>query len=352
MIVFLLLLMLALTALAAACNVVSASLGLGLIPEFRGSGIFFAYKTYFSDVLLWGLLLSVAGMLAMVVRDRRKSAHDPLVQPLPLSGGATICVALTAYNEGAAIGDVVRDFRAQPNVAEVIVIDNNSYDDTAIEARRAGARVVLETNQGYGYACMRALRESVATRCDVVLLAEGDGTFRGRDVAKLILYLDDADMVVGNRITPGLVDRNSQMDSFFVWGNQVGAKLIQLKFWESRFLGRTRLSDLGCTMRAIRTESLERFIDDLAVGGDHFSPEMVMAALRTGQLVVEVPITFWPRIGASKGASQSLRKGIEVGLSMLWHIARYPTRPTRIAASGGGQLALAQDVEPDMREAA
>jgi hypothetical protein len=332
MIVVLLVLLFILTFIAAACNVVSASLGLGVLPEFPGSDLFFAFKTYFADLLLWLVVASGFTMLLLILRDRRASSHEPLRQPEPLADDVRVTVALTAYNEGEAIGDVVRDFRAQPSVAQVVVIDNNSRDATALEAARAGARVVLEPNQGYGFACMRALREGLASDSDVVLLAEGDGTFHGNDVAKLLLYLNEADMVVGNRITPGLVHRNSQMDSFFVWGNQVGAKLIQLKFWESRFLGRTRLSDLGCTMRAIRSDSLVRFIDELEVGGNHFSPEMIMAALRARQLVVEVPITFWPRIGASKGASQSLRKGIEVGLSMLWHIARYPTSPIRAPA--------------------
>jgi|CXWL01.1.fsa_nt_gi hypothetical protein len=340
MIIVLLLVLLAMTALAAACNVVSTALGLGILPEFPGSGLFFAFKTYFADALLWLGFLSGASVLGMVMRDRRKSPCEALQQPAPLAADASVTVVLTAYDHAESIGDVVRDFKAQPGVRAVIVVDNNSRDATALEAVRAGGRVVLETQQGYGFACMRGLREGLATGSDVVLLAEGDGTFHGRDVAKLLLYLDDADMVVGNRITPGLVDRNSQMDSFFVWGNQVGGKLIQLKFWESRFLGRTRLSDLGCTMRAIRAESLAGIIDSLVVGGMHFSPEMIMASLRAGQLVVEVPVTFWPRVGASKGASQSLRKGIEVGLGMLWHIVRYPTTPIKtatLATSAAGE---------------
>ena len=65
----------------------------------------------------------------------------------------------------------------------------------------------------------------------------------------------------------------------------------------------------------------------------HFSPDMIMAALRRGLLVVEVPITFWPRVGVSKEArARACAKRAEIGLSMLWHIAAYPTR----AAAGTG----------------
>jgi hypothetical protein len=327
MIIIVLLALLLLTAVAAICNVISASVGLGVIPGFPGDPAVFAVKTYLADALLWMIVLTGATMALAIYRDRRHARWPALEERDPLPADPNIVVVLTAYNDAESIGAAVTDFRSQPNVSAVLVVDNNCRDETAFVAARAGARVVQEKRQGYGFACMRGLREALAMKPDVVVLSEGDGTFAGRDVSKLVVYLDDADMVVGNRITPGLVDRNSQMDSFFIWGNQIGAKLIQLKFWEWRFLGRTRLSDLGCTMRALRSDALESMIDDLQVGGMHFSPDMIMAALRRGLLVVEVPITFWPRVGVSKGASQSLRAGAGIGLSMLWHIASYPTHP-------------------------
>ena len=327
MIIIVVLALLLITAVAAVCNIISASVGLGIIPGFPGDPAVFAVKTYLADALLWITVLGGATMAFAIHRDRRHARWPALEERPPLPVEPNIVVVLTAYDDAESIGDAVTDFRNQPNVSAVLVVDNNCHDETALVAARAGARVVHEKQQGYGYACMRGLREALALEPDVVVLSEGDGTFAGRDVAKLVVYLDDADMVVGNRITPGLVDRNSQMDSFFVWGNQIGAKLIQLKFWEWRFLGRTRLSDLGCTMRGLRSDALANVIDDLQVGGMHFSPDMIMAALRRGLLVVEVPITFWPRVGVSKGASQSLRAGTSIGLSMLWHIASYPTRP-------------------------
>ena len=320
--------LLALIVIAAGCNVVSASLGLGVLPEFTGSGMFFATKNIAADILLWLVVLTLAVMALAIWRDRRWSEQSALVERLALPENPHVTVVLTAYDDALSIGDAVRDFAGQRHVQEVLVVDNNCRDETAFVAARAGAMVVQEKLQGYGYACMRGLREALRYDPDVVILAEGDGTFAGRDIAKLLSYIDDADMVIGNRVTPGLVDRNSQMDNFFVWGNIVGAKLIRLKFWDWRFLGRTKVSDLGCTMRALRSDALSAMIDDLSVGGMHFSPHMIMAALWRGLLVIEVPVTFWPRVGRSKGASQGLRQGIFIGLSMLWHIARYPTQPT------------------------
>jgi len=348
--IFLLLGLLAVTAVGAVFNVFSALLGLGLVPEFTGSWVFFLVKNYIGNLLLW-LALCTGSVMAFAIWRDRHSRPQPAPQPRSaLPADPAVVVVLTAYNDALSIGDAVRDFARQPHVRRVTVVDNNCVDETALVAARAGAQVVHETQQGYGYACMRGLREALRVPADAIVLAEGDGTFAGRDVAKLLPYLDDADMVLGNRITPGLVDRNSQMDTFFTWGNQIGGKLVQLKFWEWRFWGRARISDLGCTMRALRPEALRAIIDDLTVGGNHFSAHMILVALQRGLLTVEVPVTFSPRVGQSKGASQSLHHGTRIGLAMLWHIATFPSRPAKLQYEP--QPALLGDVDEVMEKAA
>lgn len=306
-------------------NVVSASLGLGLIPGFPGSQWFFFTKNLIATMVLWTIVISLFGFGVVMFRERRRrkqlvTVSRPARQPLPQP---TVAVALTAYNDELSIVGAVHDFNDQPGVQTVIVVDNNCRDETALLAAAAGATVVREPLQGYGHACRRGLRAALDTGAEVIVLSEGDGTFSGHDIAKLVPFLADADMVMGNRITPGLVDRQSQMDTFFVWGNQLGAKLLQLRFWDWRFMGKVRISDLGCTYRAIRREALADILDELHVGGSHFSPEMIMVALRKGQTVIEVPVTFWPRVGVSKGASNFI-KAFAIGISMFWMILSFP----------------------------
>jgi glycosyltransferase involved in cell wall biosynthesis len=232
-----------------------------------------------------------------------------------------VCVVLTAYNDEEAIGDAVREFISQRNVVDLIVVDNNCKDATAIVATNAGARIVTENNQGYGFACVRGLREALCcSSADVIVLAEGDMTFRGRDVWKLLPFLEDADLVVGSRTHMHFTDADSQMDWFYLWGNMFIAKMLQLRFFNLRFMGATRFSDVGCTMRAVSKKALLRIIDDLQVGDGHFSPHMIRVALQNGLRVIEVPITFRKRVGASKGAGGSKWKGIKIGLKMLWDI--------------------------------
>jgi cellulose synthase/poly-beta-1,6-N-acetylglucosamine synthase-like glycosyltransferase len=317
-----------LVAVAAACNVVSGLVGLGLVPAFPGSEWFFIVKNYIANLVLWTILAVILMGAIQVYRERRERGGGEALgrERDPLPENPRIAVALTAYNDELSVGDAVRDFKLQPNVDSVFVVDNNCHDRTAEVAQKAGATVVTERRQGYGWACQRGLRAALETGADIIVLSEGDGTFSGRSISNMIPFLEDADMVIGNRVTPGFVDLGSQMDSFFVWGNQLGAKLLQLRFWEPRFLGRVQLSDLGCTYRAIRREALREIIDELTVGGMHFSPHMIMVALREGHDIVEVPIRFWPRVGVSKGAS-SLVAAVRIGVAMLWHIVTFPVRP-------------------------
>ncbi len=235
-----------------------------------------------------------------------------------------IVVAMTAYNDEASIYNSVQEFRSQPDVKQIIVVDNNSTDRTVELASEAGARVVHEPQQGYGYACIRGLRAALEfPKVNVVVLVEGDMTFAGKDLAKLVPYLDNVDMAVGTRTTQELTTEDSQLDWFYVWGNMFLAKLIQVKFFDIKHWGRVRLTDVGCTMRAIRAEALRRIIDRLYVGGHYFSPHMLMAAIADGLKVVEVPVTFRKRWGVSKGAGAGKWKGFGIGLQMIWHILTF-----------------------------
>src|SRR5260370_770889 len=127
---------------------------------------------------------------------------------------------------------------------------------------------------------MRGLAEGLRVPgVDVIVLCGGDGTLLAEDTAKFLAYIGDADLVVGNRVVKGLVDRDSQMDYFFTWGNMAVAMLLRLRFCDSRHLGPAGLTDVGCTFRAIRRPALERILPDLAVGGNHFSVHMLLVAM-------------------------------------------------------------------------
>lgn len=228
-------------------------------------------------------------------------------------GNKSVSVVLPAYNEEQYIRAAVEDFARSGVVDEIVVVDNNSRDRTAEEARMTTARVVQETAQGYGHALRRGLREATG---DIIIMAEPDGTFIGRDVLKLLAYSEDFDMVCGTRTTRELVWEQANMGWFLRIGNWVVAKMLQLLH------DGPSLSDCGCTLRLTHRKALQQIQDDLTVGGSHFLPEMVILGLRKKLAIIEIPVNYRGRIGESK-ITGSMTGTLKTGFRMIGLILRY-----------------------------
>ncbi|HQX12015.1 MAG TPA: glycosyltransferase family 2 protein [Thermoflexales bacterium] len=229
----------------------------------------------------------------------------------------TVSVIFPAYNEENYIRAAVEDFFSNGVVDEIVVVNNNSRDRTEEEARKTAARVVLETKQGYGNALQRGLREASG---EIIILAEPDSTFMGKDVLKLLAYSDDFDMVCGTRTTAELIWREANMGWFLRLGNWIVAKFTQ-------FLYNTcSLSDMGCTMRLIHRKALLKFVNDLSVGGSHFLPEMIVLAKRENLKVIEIPVNYRGRVGESK-ITGNLKGTLRTGFRMIALVIRYKLAP-------------------------
>ena len=222
-------------------------------------------------------------------------------------GARTVSVVFPAYNEADNIRRAVLEFLVPDVVDEVVVVDNNSRDETVAEATAAGARVVREMRQGYGFALQRGLAEATG---DLIIMAEPDGTFVGRDILKLLAYSEDFDMVCGTRTTRELIWQQANMGWFLRVGNWGVAKMIQFLY------DAPSLTDCGCTLRLTHRAALERFRDDLTVGGSHFLPEMVILALKRGLRIIEVPVNYRGRIGESK-ITGTLKGTLRTGTNMI-----------------------------------
>lgn len=228
----------------------------------------------------------------------------------------TVSIVFPAYNEEQYIRPAIHDFLIPEVVDEIVVVDNNSRDRTAAEARDAGARVVRETRQGYGFALQRGLEEATG---EIIILAEPDGTFLGRDVLKLLAYADDFDMVCGTRTTRELIWDQANMGWFLRVGNWTVAKLLQVLY------GGPSLSDCGCTMRLTHRAAVERIRPELTVGGSHFLPEMVILALKKRLKVIEIPVNYRGRVGESK-ITGHFTGALRTGLRMIGLIIKYRVR--------------------------
>jgi glycosyl transferase family 2 len=248
--------------------------------------------------------------LALLFPAKRRSSRRKVLNPL---ADRRVVVALTAYNDEASIGQAVADFRRHPLVRRIIVVDNNSRDETFNAASQAGARVVVETDPGYGRCVYRCFKEALKEDGQLIVLCEGDMTFRAMDLEKLLAYIDHADIVNGTRIVEQLREYSTQLSTFMFYGNFFVGKLLELKH-----LGRGTFTDVGTTYKVIRRESLERLMPVLnpAINME-FNAHFLDTALASGEWLIECPITFHPRIGISKGGNASNIRALRVGLGMI-----------------------------------
>jgi glycosyltransferase involved in cell wall biosynthesis len=225
-----------------------------------------------------------------------------------------VTVALTAYNDQESIGEAVRDFRRHPRVARVIVVSNNSTDRTFDTAQAEGALTVNEDRPGYGRCVYRCCQEALRhADTDLIVLCEGDRTFRAADIDKLIAYAPHADIVNGTRTVEALRAKRTQLTTFMFYGNLFVAKLL-----EAKHLGRSTLTDVGSTYKLSRREVLTTLLPKLNPAINlEFNAHFVDEALAAGLVVVECPITFHPRVGVSKGGNTDDMRALRVGLGMI-----------------------------------
>jgi NDP-sugar pyrophosphorylase family protein len=223
-----------------------------------------------------------------------------------------VTVIIPAYNEEKTIADVVEDFRASMYVDEVIVVDTNSADQTDKIAKEHGAKVITKSGplSGYGEKLKYAMDQA---RNDIMILTEADGSFRAKDIPKLLEYMKDADMVVGTRTTRQMIEQGANMDWFLRWGNIFLGKVAEVLWWKQG----PRFTDVGCTYRAIWKDVFEQIKDNLHAKGPEFSPEMMVEILREKKRIIEIPISYYRRGGGESKHSKSKSKSFKTGLKML-----------------------------------
>jgi Glycosyl transferase family 2 len=210
------------------------------------------------------------------------------------AGAPLVSVVIPCLNEAENIERCVTAARAalrRMGVAgEVLVADNDSEDDSARLAERAGARVVVEHRRGYGSAYLAGFE---ASRGRYIVMVDADLTYDFNDIPRFVAALEEgAEMVIGDRmdnIQPGAMPWLHR----YV-GNPLLSGLLNLFF-------RTGVKDAHCGMRALRRDVLSRL--DLRTTGMEFASEMVIRASKENLKIAEFPIEYHPRGGESKLSS-------------------------------------------------
>jgi glycosyltransferase involved in cell wall biosynthesis len=190
-------------------------------------------------------------------------------------------VVLPVLNEATALPWVLG---RMPDGYRPIVVDNGSTDGSARIAASLGAAVISEPRRGFGAACFAGLSASTD---DVVCFMDADGSLDPRDLPVVAgpIVEEGADLVLGARVA-----RRRAWPLHARLGNGAIA-------WELRRRTGVSLRDIGPMRAARRIDLLALELGDRRFG---WPLEMVLAALRAGWHVVDVPVPYRPRVGRSK----------------------------------------------------
>ena len=236
-------------------------------------------------------------------------------------------VIIPAFNEARAIGRVIGDIPGDL-VDEVVVVNNASTDETEKNARAAGATVVREPRQGYGYACLRGIEYAKKKEPDIIVFLDGDYSDHPDEMPRLVdpIRKDEADFVVGSRIR-GETEPGAMLPQAEI-GNRVACTLM-------RWIWGADYTDLG-PFRAIRFRDLLALnMQDKTFG---WTIEMQIKAIEAGLRVEEVPVSYRRRVGVSK-ITGTISGTIKASAKILWTIGKYALASGRLIPSSTRRMA-------------
>lgn len=206
--------------------------------------------------------------------------------------GKKVSVVFGTYKEKKSIKLAIREFFATGFVDEVCVVNNNAEKGTDEEVKKTKAKLFYENRQGYGWAYQSAMEKSVG---DYIITIEADGTFRAKDIERLLVYSDEYEVVQGSRTSLiGSLDGINGMSFLRKYANVIEAKTIEFLF------NTNSLTDVGCTFRLIKRDTYNKLKKMWKQRTALFNTEIILLTVMNKIPFVEVPIAYQKRIGKSQ----------------------------------------------------
>ncbi len=215
-----------------------------------------------------------------------------------------IAVLIPCYNEAVTIEKVVTDWKNALPEAAIYVYNNNSKDDTAEIARRAGAIVRDEFKQGKGNVIRRMFRE-IDAECYVMV--DGDDTYPADCAREMVdkVLTRKVDMVIGDRLSSTYFSENKR--PFHNLGNTVVRGSINLLF-------KSDIKDIMTGCRAFSYQFVKSF--PVLSKGFEIETEMSIYAIDRNMFLDNVVIPYRDRPEGSESKLNTYSDGIKV----LWTI--------------------------------
>ncbi len=221
-------------------------------------------------------------------------------------------VIIPAFNEQNSIGSVINDI-PKDLVRDIIVVDNNSSDETSINAKNAGATVLKQPLQGYGNACLKGIEHitNKEQQPDVVVFLDADYSDFPQEMSLLLNKIwKGADMVIGNRVKEKREKGSMTIPQIF--GNWLACNLMKIIYGY-------RYQDLG-PFRAVKFNKLQEIgMVDKTYG---WTVEMQVKALNLKMNVQQVDLSYRKRIGHSK-ISGTVKGSVLAGYKIITTIFKY-----------------------------
>lgn len=211
-----------------------------------------------------------------------------------------IAVLIPCYNEAKTISKVVKDYKKALPEATIYVYDNNSSDDTAEIAKKAGAVVRYEYKQGKGNV-VRSMFRQIKAEC--YLMIDGDDTYpaeNAREMCDMILE-KKADMVIGDRLSSTYFTENKRPF------HNLGNKLVRFSI---NTLFKNKVKDIMTGYRAFNYEFVKGF--PVLSKGFEIETEMTIHAVDKNYRVVEVPVNYKDRPEGSVSKLNTYKDGAKV----------------------------------------
>lgn len=195
----------------------------------------------------------------------------------------TVSLVMPAYNEALNISNFIKDVKKLNVVDQIIAVDNNSKDNTEQEIKNNDVTYLNAEKQGFGAAVIKGLWNC---QSDLILICEPDGSFKAKDILKLLNLIDNYDAI--------FTSRTSSMKNYYLkYGNFIYAKMLSFIFKGPR------ITDVGSSLRLFKKKNLDFFIKDLKSEGPELQMELTINLFKLNIKIIEIDINYFNRLGVS-----------------------------------------------------
>lgn len=199
-----------------------------------------------------------------------------------------ISIILPCRNEEEALpyclSKIIETIKKNNYNAEIVVSDS-STDNSPKIAEKYGAIVIKHNKDGYGNAYLEGIK---ASKGDILILGDADDTYDFREIPKLLEYIHDYDLILGQR-------KFLQKGAMPLMNRYIGNPILS---WILRFLFKANIKDCHTGFRIIKKSALDKL--KLKTTGMEFASEMIIKAVKNNLRIKEIPINYYARKGETK----------------------------------------------------